>query len=83
MYALKARDKYYKREKEREEEYREERRSRAREQHTHHHRFVTWGHRSGISCDYVSNYTIQLLKQKVRVFANSSWQVGKKSREEV
>ena len=52
MYALKARDKYYKREKEREEEYREERRSRAREQHTHHHRFVVWGQRSSILCDY-------------------------------
>ena len=38
MYALKARDKYYKREKEREDEYREGRRARAREQHTHHNR---------------------------------------------
>lgn len=33
MYALKARDKYYKREKEREEDVREERRARNREQH--------------------------------------------------
>ena len=43
MYALKARDKYYKREKEREEEGREDRRVRAREQHTHHRSEVTLG----------------------------------------
>ena len=36
MYALKARDKLHKREKEREEGYREERRARAREQHAYH-----------------------------------------------
>ncbi|CAI8040730.1 SH2 domain-containing protein 5 [Geodia barretti] len=37
MYALKARDKYYKREKEREEEKREGRKARSVEQHAHHH----------------------------------------------
>ena len=42
MYALKARDKYHKREKEREEEKREGRKARTQEQHAHHHRLAGW-----------------------------------------
>ena len=45
MYALKARDKLHKREREREEEYREERRARAREQQAYHRSECVLAHR--------------------------------------